>query len=75
MEKKLTKSPNKKIAGVCGGIADYFDIDPTLVRVAYTLIACFTAIIPSIVSYIILCLIMPNNDKQELHPGAYSSRR
>ena len=62
MEKKLTKSPNKKIAGVCGGIADYFDIDPTLVRVAYTLIACFTAIIPSIVAYITLCLIMPNND-------------
>ena len=62
MEKKLTKSPNKKIAGVCGGIADYFDIDPTLVRVAYTLIACFTAIIPSIVAYIILCLIMPNGD-------------
>ena len=62
MEKKLTKSPNKKIAGVCGGIADYFDIDPTLVRVAYTLIACFTAITPSIVAYIILCLIMPNND-------------
>ena len=62
MEKKLTKSPNKKIAGVCGGIADYFDIDPTLVRVAYTLIACFTAIIPSIVAYISLCLIMPNND-------------
>ena len=62
MEKKLTKSPNKKIAGVCGGIADYFDIDPTLVRVAYTLIACFTAIIPSIVAYSILCLMMPNND-------------
>ena len=35
MEKKLTKSNNKMIAGVCAGIAEYFNVDPTLVRVGY----------------------------------------
>ena len=33
MTKKLTKSFNKKVSGVCGGLAEYFDLDPTLVRV------------------------------------------
>ena len=32
MEKKLTKSKNKVFLGVCGGLADYFHIDPTIVR-------------------------------------------
>lgn len=35
MERKLTLSPDKKIAGVCAGIAEYFDFDPTLVRLAW----------------------------------------
>ncbi|MBQ7466346.1 MAG: PspC domain-containing protein, partial [Oscillospiraceae bacterium] len=36
MEKKLTKSAtNRKIAGVCGGIAEYFGIDPTIVRLIW----------------------------------------
>ena len=36
MEKKLYKSEtNKMLAGVCGGIAEYFNIDPTLVRLGW----------------------------------------
>lgn len=62
MEKKLTKSNNKMLAGVCSGIAEYFDIDPTLVRVGYACLAVFSAAFPGILLYIILCLIMPNKD-------------
>jgi len=36
-KKRLRKSRNKKIAGVCGGIADYFNLDPTLVRIAFVI--------------------------------------
>ena len=59
MDKKLYKSYlNKKICGVCGGIAEYFDIDPTLVRLAWLLITLFSAG-AGIVGYIAAAIIMP----------------
>lgn len=56
--RKLTRSNNRMLAGVCGGIAEYFDWDPTVVRVAYTLLTFFTAFSGAIV-YIILWIVMP----------------
>jgi phage shock protein PspC (stress-responsive transcriptional regulator) len=57
--KKLTKSSeNAMIAGVCGGIAEYFDIDPTLVRIGYVVIT-FMGIGSPVLLYIIMALIMP----------------
>lgn len=41
MKKKLTKSKDKIMAGVCGGIADYFEVDPTLVRAGYAILTAF----------------------------------
>ena len=63
MEKKLKKSTNKMIAGVCAGIAEYMDIDPTVVRVVYALLAVFSAGFPGLLLYLILCIIMPAADK------------
>lgn len=60
--KRLTRSHNKMLAGVCGGIAEYFDIDPTLVRVAYATLTVFTTGFPGVLLYIILLLIMPKDD-------------
>ena len=60
MEKKLTKSNNKMIAGVCAGIAEYFNVDPTLVRVGYAILSFFCAGFPGLILYIILALIIPN---------------
>ena len=57
--KRLTKSNNKMKAGVCAGIAEYFDLDPTIVRIAYVLLS---VPFPGIIIYIIMCLIMPNAD-------------
>lgn len=59
MEKKLTKSANKSLAGVCGGIAEYFNVDPTLVRVGYAVLSVLCAAFPGLILYIILALIMP----------------
>ncbi len=59
MEKKLRRSKNQMISGVCGGIAEYFNIDPTIVRVAYVLLSVLSAGFPGIIVYIILMLIMP----------------
>jgi len=59
--KRLTKSHDSKLGGVAGGLADYFDVDPTLVRVLFV-IALF---IPGIgggilIAYIIMWFIMPD---------------
>jgi len=59
VEKKLTRSANKVLAGVCGGIAEYFDVDPTLIRVIYAVLAIFSAGFPGLLLYLILMLIMP----------------
>jgi phage shock protein C len=54
MEKKLRKSDDKMIAGVCAGIAEYFDIDPTWVRIGYALLTIFSIGLPGIIAYIAL---------------------
>ncbi len=66
-EKKLRRSTNKILAGVCGGIAEYFEVDPTLIRVAYAALSIFTTGFPGLLLYLILMLIMPaagGNDGQ-----------
>lgn len=59
MEKKLTKSTDKQIAGVCAGIAEYFGWEVTLTRIAYVVLSLFSAAFPGIILYIILMLIIP----------------
>lgn len=58
-EKKLTRSADKKIAGVCGGIAEYFSVDPTVIRIAYVVLTFFSAGFPGLLLYLILMLLMP----------------
>ena len=58
MEKKLYRSRDGKlICGVCAGIAEYFNVDPTVVRVAFALFACMCG--SGILAYLIAAVIMP----------------
>lgn len=58
MKKRIYKiEQGKKLDGVCGGTAEYFDIDPTLVRLAWILFACFYG--GGIIAYIIAAIVMP----------------
>ncbi len=60
--KKLYRSQeNSMLGGVCGGIAEYFSVDPTLIRLAYVLLSLFTAAFPGLILYIICLLIIPND--------------
>jgi len=59
MEKKLYRSSNKMLAGVCAGIGEYLGIDPTVIRVIYTVLTIFSAAFPGILLYIILMLLIP----------------
>ena len=60
MSKRLYRSNrNRMLCGVCGGIAEYFDIDPTLVRLGWVV---FCALAGSgIIAYIIAAIIVPGN--------------
>ena len=62
MKKLMRSRKNKMIAGVCGGIAEYFNMDPTLVRIIYVLVSIFSIAFPGILVYIILWLIIPESE-------------
>ena len=58
--KKLFRSKNEKlISGVCGGIATYFNVDPTVVRLIWVVVSLISASIPGVLIYIICTFIIP----------------
>lgn len=60
MKARLCKSRNKMIAGVCGGIAEYFSIDPTLIRLAWVLFCALGG--SGVLAYIIAAIVIPEQD-------------
>lgn len=61
MDKRLYKSnTNKTIAGVCGGIGEYFNIDPTLIRLVWVVFGLAGG--SGVLAYIIAALIIPNRE-------------
>jgi phage shock protein C len=82
--KRLTRSrDDRMLAGVCGGVAEYLNMDPTLVRVLVAAIALFTGFFPVVVVYLIMMLVLPEAKRTPPssigyqssghHPGAYTS--
>jgi phage shock protein PspC (stress-responsive transcriptional regulator) len=59
MNKKLIRSRNQFIAGVCAGLADYIGWDVTLVRAIYALLTISSLGFPGVLLYIILWIVMP----------------
>lgn len=65
--KKLERSTtDKQLAGVCAGIAEYFRLDPTLIRVSYVLLTIFTGFFPGIIGYIALALLIPSKGSKSI---------
>lgn len=59
MNKRLYKSnENKMLCGVCGGIAEYFDVDPTLVRLGWVVLCAMVG--SGILAYIIAAIVIPH---------------
>lgn len=67
MKKLYRSDTNKVLAGIIGGIGEYLEIDPTILRLAYVLIAVATGIFPAIIGYFVAMLIVPKR------PGMYSA--
>lgn len=62
MEKRLYRiEEGKKVAGVCGGLAEYFNIDPTVVRLGWAIVSLFVPV--GIVAYIVAALVMPTKNE------------
>jgi len=57
MHKQLQRSSDKKIFGVCGGLGEYFDVDPTIVRVIF--LAGLIIFGTGLLLYLVLALVMP----------------
>jgi len=67
MQKRLYRSKeNKVLAGVLGGLGEYLEIDPVILRVIWLAITVFTGLIPGIVVYVLAILVIPP------HGGAIS---
>ena len=60
--RRLTRSAERRLGGVCGGIADYFAVDATLVRVGFVLLAFFSMGVGAVLAYAVLWVIMPAPD-------------
>lgn len=58
---KLTRSRDRMLGGVCGGIADYLGWDSTLVRILYVAASILSAAFPGTLVYIILWIVMPSD--------------
>ncbi len=66
--KKLYRSKTERnLAGVCGGIAAYFNIDPTIIRLIWVFVSLMSASIPGILIYFICALVIPEE------PDAYET--
>ncbi|MBO6027222.1 MAG: PspC domain-containing protein [Bacteroidales bacterium] len=56
--KKLYRTRDKKICGVCGGIANYFDLDPTIIRLLWIIFG-FISCATGVIAYFICALVIP----------------
>lgn len=59
MKRLYRSKENKVFAGVLGGLGEYFEIDPVILRLAYLLIIIFSAIVPGVIVYIVAAIIVP----------------
>ena len=61
-KKNLYRSTtHRMLGGVCGGVADYFGIDPTIIRLLYLVLSVFTAGFPGLLLYILCLFVIPND--------------
>lgn len=65
MRKIYRSKKDKLIAGICGGLGEMFEIDPTLIRLGLVFIGLVTGVLPFIIAYIVGWIIIPVNPETE----------
>jgi len=64
MKRLYRSKKDRMLYGVCGGIAEYFNIDPTLIRLLWVIFSLLGAVVTGILAYVICCIIIPENPEQ-----------
>jgi phage shock protein C len=65
-EKRLYRSTkNRMLGGICGGLGEYLGLDPTVVRLIVVLISLFVFLVPSLIAYLILWLVIPEEPAEQ----------
>ena len=59
MKKLYRSDTNKVLAGICGGLGEYFDVDATVIRLFWLLIVIFSGIFPGVIAYILALFLIP----------------
>ena len=59
MKRLYLSDTDKKFAGVCGGLAEYLEVDPTIVRLVTVVTAIITGLIPLLIGYVVAWFIIP----------------
>jgi phage shock protein C len=66
-QRKLYLSANDKVlTGLCGGIAEYFHVDSSLVRLGWIIFTVITGIFPAVVAYVIASIVIPKESGDEI---------
>jgi len=61
MKKLYRSKEDKKLAGICGGLGEYLNADPTLLRLIFVLLLFVSGFLPMIITYLIGWIIIPEN--------------
>jgi len=64
MKRLYRSKKDRMLYGVCGGIAEYFNIDPTLIRLLWVIFSLPGVVVTGILAYVICCIIIPENPEQ-----------
>jgi phage shock protein C len=63
--KRLYRSDkNKVFAGICGGLGEYFNVDPVAIRLLWVLVTVITGVLPGIIAYIVAIFIIPHAPRE-----------
>jgi len=64
-QKRLYRSKtNRVFAGICGGLGEYWNIDPTIIRLLWVLLVIFTGLVPGVIAYILAIFIIPESSNK-----------
>ncbi len=74
--KKLYLGRDKKLCGLCAGVGNYFNLDPTFIRIGITFLTLVTALFPMLVIYLVMSLVVPQapDDYVEVNTGRILTR-
>ena len=64
MKRLYRSQADRKIAGICAGFGEYFDIDPNLIRILLVVLAILTGFIPLMLGYLIAWIIIPEEETE-----------